>query len=285
MQNATLGILLTILAGITLASMDSLGKFLGQHYPVMQVVWSRYFFHALLVVVILLARGHRGFLRSRRPGLQAARSVTLLAVSLLIYTALIRIPLADATAVMFFAPVLVTLMSGLLLSERVTRVRILAVLAGFIGVLLIVRPGLHSDWYMLLPLAAALMLTTYLLLTRALAGSDDNTTTLFYTTAPGAVLLTLMLPLFWQMPETPHLFLMLATGALGALGHGLIVAAFAFAPASVLSPFLYSQILAAMVISLLIFGDPLTALMLAGTALLVGGGLSVWWAESRKADA
>ncbi len=277
-----LGIGLTVLAGAMLASMDAVGKHLSQYYPVLQVVWARYFFHAVLVLIPLCARYGTGFVHTRHPWLQGMRAATLIAVTGLLYLALIHVPLADATAIMFFAPVLVTVLSAIFLAERITAVRVGAVLAGFVGVLLIVRPGLDTSWYMLLPLASACMLSVYLLLTRALSGRDSTRTTLFYTTAAGALGLTLLLPLIWQMPVLVHWPLMLLMGALGALGHLCIISAFAFAPASVLSPFLYAQIVAAMIISVTVFADPLTAPMLAGTLLLVASGLTVWWRENRR---
>ena len=276
-----LGIAMTVVAGALLATMDAIGKHLAQQLPVLQVVWARYFFHALLVVFALLLRHGGGFLRSNHPWLQGIRSTALICVTGLLYLALVHVPLADATAVMFFAPVLVTVLSAVFLAERLTPVRVAAVLAGFAGVLLIVRPGFHSEWAMLLPLAGACMLTVYLLLTRALSGKDPSRVTLFYTTTVGAALLTLLLPLVWEVPAGGAVWLMFIMGGLGALGHFLIISAFAIAPASVLSPFLYSQILAAMVLSVAAFGDPLTLPMLAGTLLLVAGGLAVWWRESR----
>ncbi|MCP1673089.1 drug/metabolite transporter (DMT)-like permease [Natronocella acetinitrilica] len=280
-EKLLLGIAMTMMAGALLASMDALGKHLSQYYPVLQVVWARYFFHAALVLLALSARHGLSFVRTRHPWIQTIRGLMLITVTGLLYLALIRVPLADATAIMFFAPVLVTLLSGIFLSERITPVRVGAVMAGFAGVLLIVRPGFETDWFMLLPLGAACTLAVYLLLTRTLSGRDPTRTTIFYTTAMGTVALTLMMPLVWQMPGVGHLLLMVIMGALGATGHFLIISAFAHAPASVLSPFLYFQIISAMVISVAVFGDPLTATMLAGTLLLIGGGLAVWWRESR----
>lgn len=280
-----LGIGMTLAAGTALATMDAVGKQLSQTYPVLQIVWARYFFHAVLVLVVLSARHGVGFMRTSHPWMQTIRGLMLIAVTGLLYLALTRVPLADATAIMFFAPVLVTLLSAVFLAERITLVRVGAVLAGFIGVLLIVRPGFQTDLFMLLPVVSACTLAVYLLLTRALSGKDPVRTTIFYTTAMGTVAVSLLLPLVWQAPSLSHLLLMVLMGALGAIGHFFIISAFAFAPASALSPFLYAQILAAMVLSVVVFGDPLTATMLLGTALLVGSGLVVWWKESRPVAA
>lgn len=276
-----LGVGLTVLAGAMLATMDATGKYLQGELHVLQVVWGRYVFHTLIVFAVLSAHGGPAFLRARRPVLQTMRAGALLGATLCLYTALGYVPLADATAVQFFAPVLVTLVSGLFLREHVGPHRLGAVIAGFLGVVLIVRPGLPgTDWHMLLPLGAACMLSLYLLLTRQLAGWDGPGTTIFYTTALGAVVLSLLVPGVWRAPAPGELVLMVSMGALGAGGHLCLINAFGFAPASVLSPFLYAQIAWAAVLSVTWFGDPLTAPMLLGTLVLVGSGLYLWWRES-----
>lgn len=279
-RRLALGMVLTVAAGGMLASMDAVGKHLSGGLDVLQVVWARYSFHALIVFAALAYRGGFGFVRARRPGLQTLRSAALLGATLCLYTALVYVPLADATAVQFFAPVLVTLLSAVFLREQVGPRRITAVLAGFGGVMLIVRPGFgDTDPYLLLPLVAAVLLAMYLMLTRQLSGTDRQEATLFYTTALGAIVLSLLMPLVWEMPTAGELALMLVMGGLGAAAHLCLVVAFASAPASVLSPFLYAQLLWASVISLAYFGDPLTAMMLCGTLVLVGSGLYVWWRE------
>lgn len=276
------GIVAVIAAGAFLASMDATGKFLSARYGVLPVVWSRYAVHAVLVFAWLAARrGNAGFLRARRPGLQLLRGLALLGVTVCMYTALVHVPLASATAVMFFAPVLVTLLAGVLLGERIGGWRIAAVLSGFSGVLLIVRPGLSTDWHMMLPLLAAVFLAGYLLLTRHVSSRDNADSTLFHSTALAALALTLVIPWYWETPTTADTLRMLMMGGLGALGHGCIVLGFARAPASVLSPFLYSQILAASVLGILVFGDVVGPLTVAGATLLIAGGVINAWREAR----
>lgn len=280
-RHVAAGIALVVLAGTMLASMDALGKHLSVRLDVLQVVWARYAVQTVGVFAWLALRtGQLRFLRSRRPLTQTVRAAALLGVTISLYTALTYVPLADATAVMFFAPVLVTLLAGVFLGERVGPHRIAAVVVGFIGVLLVVRPGLSMDWAMLLPLVAALMLTLYLLVTRYISAHDHRHATVFYSTAVGALALSCVVPWHWQPPTALEWGLMLAMGCLGALGHVSIVVGFARAPASVLSPFLYSQLLAASALSVMVFGDPLAPLTIAGALLLVGGGLLIWLVES-----
>jgi drug/metabolite transporter (DMT)-like permease len=277
-----LGVLLTVAGGVSLAGMDAVGKHLTGELPVLQVIWARYFVHAVLVAGGLAVLDPRlGFLRSRRPGLQLLRAACLLSATLMMYTALTRIPLADATAVQFFAPVLVTLLAAAVLRERVDAVRLGAVAAGFAGVLLIVRPGVSSDPYLLLPVGSAATVACYLLLTRILAGSDDARATLFNTTALGAAALSLAVPAAWSAPSPGQWGWMLALGALGAVGHLCWVLAMRCAPASLLSPFLYAQLLAAALLSVVVFGDPVTVWLVAGGAVVVASGLVVTMAGRR----
>ncbi|MFD2237418.1 DMT family transporter [Aureimonas populi] len=276
------GILTTIVAGVLFASMDSLGKYLMGDLPIIQVVWARYAFHTILMGAYLAATTGKRFLHTNRPGLQVARGASLLATTGLMYSSLSRAPLADATAALFMAPIVVTLLSVLLLKEKIGPRRIGAIIAGFVGVLFILRPGLGAvEPFVLLAALAAFTNATYLLLTRALAGADDAASTQFNTTAVGAVMLTFAVFPFWQAPQAWQFALMVAMGGIGALGHFILVVAFSRAPASLLSPFLYSQVLAAAILSVTLFGDPLHPAMVLGTVLLVGSGLYIWWRENR----
>lgn len=275
------GILFVVASGVMLATMDSMGKHLSGRLGVLQVVWARYAVHTVIVFLWLAVRQRGfGFLRSRRPLAQGVRSFTLLGVTVFLYMSLLFVPLANATAVMFFAPVLVTVLAGIFLHEHVGPHRIVAVIMGFVGVLFIVRPGLAMDWHMLLPLVAAMMLSVYLLITRQVSEHDSRESTIFYSTALGAVALTCLIPWHWTAPGPMEMAMMFAMGVLGALGHVCIVLGFARAPASVLSPFLYTQLLAASVLSITVFGDPLGPVTILGAMLLMGGGLVIWWWES-----
>jgi drug/metabolite transporter (DMT)-like permease len=266
-----------IAAGFLLSGMDALGKWLMGAFPTQQVVWARYFFHTLIVGVVYTLREGPGFMRPRKPMLQAIRALTVLCVTFSIYSALRTISLADATAILFFAPVLVTLLAGLFLHERVGIQEWLAVLLGFVGVLFIVRPGFREiDSAMLLALLAAVSLAFYFVLTRALRGKDSEQTTLFHTTVAGAIILSLLIPLWW-VPPTPAQWLYLAlTGILGASGHFLLVKAFHLVSAPVLSPYLNAQLVAAALYSLVFFDDRLDLGFFVGAGLIVSAGTLVW---------
>lgn len=277
------GIILTILSGLALATMDTGAKYLTGRLPVLEVVWARYFFHAVLMTAWLAKTRGTTFLKTRRPLLQLARGGALLGATITMYFGLSKVPLADATAVMFFAPVLVTVLSVVFLGERIGLPRIAAVLAGFGGVLLIVRPGFaDTDPYLLLPLGAAVIVSLYYLLTRALSGPEENAATLFHTTAVGAVVLSFAVLVVWETPSTTEFALMLGIGALGALGHFCLVQGFAYASASTLTPFLYAQVLFAGIYSVVLIGDPLRPNLVIGAAILIASGLTIWWRENRR---
>jgi drug/metabolite transporter (DMT)-like permease len=271
------GILATIAAGFVLAAMDSLGKWLMQTLPTQQVVWARYFFHTLLVGLVFSLQSGPAFIRPNRPVLQLLRAACLLGVTLCLYFAIRTISLADATAILFFAPVLVTLLAGAILHEKVGAPEWLAVGIGFVGVLFVVRPGFRQlDPAMLLALLGALCLAFYFVLTRALKGKDSEQTTLFHTTAFGAVGLSCLMPLWWQAPSLSQWGLLVLMGVMGASGHFLLVKAFHLAQASLLSPFLNAQLVAATLYSMLIFEDRLGSGFFIGATLIVGAGLIVW---------
>lgn len=271
------GILATLAAGFILSAMDGLAKWLMQDLPTQQVVWARYFFHTLIVGVVFTLQSGAGFIKAKAPLLQLVRAICLMSVTLCLYFAIRTISLADATAILFFAPVLVTLLSGLFLREHVGVQEWLAVTIGFVGVLFIVQPEFRElQPAMLLAMLGAVSLSFYFVLTRALRGRDSEQTTLFHTTAVGALVLTLMLPIWWVSPSPIQWVFLVLTGAMGASGHFLLVKAFHLAPAPVLSPFLNGQLVAAVLYSMLFFNDRLGMGFFIGAALIVGAGLIVW---------
>ncbi len=283
-QRYALAVALVIAATSLFAVMDSLGKYLGASLSLLQIVWARYAIHTALTCAALGRSGDFGFLRPSKPGLQLARGACLLAGTLSMYEAIRHVPLADATAVQYLNPVLVTVLSALVLKERVGPRRWLAVAVAFLGALLIIQPG-RADfaWPVLLPLITAAALAGYMILTRLARQHERERVSLVYTTLPGAIVLTPLVPWFWTGATGPELALLAAAGGLSALGHGLLVLAFGRASASALSPFLYWQIAAAAILTVVFFGDPLRPAMLAGAALLAGSGLYIWSRERRAA--
>ena len=281
-QHHLRGILLIVAAVSTFALMDTTAKYLSRTYPVPGIVWARYAAQTLFLVVVLAPQLRLGLLRTRRPGLQILRGAILAASTVFFFSALALMPIAEAVAITFLSPLLLTAASAWLLKERVRRSAWAALLAGFFGVLIIIRPG--GEVFtpaVILPLLTAVSFAAYQLLTRKLAGVDSTMTTLFYSAIVGTVLLAPGLPLYWRFPESGFdaaLFAVL--GVLASVGHFVLIRAFEHAPPSVLAPFVYSQLVAVLVLGYLVFGDFPNGWSLLGMAIIVLAGA---WIAARQA--
>ncbi|MGQ7956374.1 DMT family transporter [Pseudomonas sp. SP16.1] len=276
------GIGLMVLATFLFASHDAMAKHLAGFYPIVLIVWVRYLVHTLLMAGIFLPQSGLRVLRSKRPGLQVLRALCLLAVSLLFTAGLMFIPLAEATAVIFLAPLLVTALSVPLLGERVSRGQWAAVSAGFIGVLVIVHPGgsLFTP-AVLLPLAAALCFSFYQLLTRRLSEVDSATTSNFFAGVVNTLAMSLLVPFVWQLPSLAHGLMMLALGGCGMLAHLLLTHAFRHAAPALLAPFGYVQIVFAGLLGWLAFRHTPDATALVGILIICLSGLAAVWQNRR----
>ncbi|MGE8415927.1 MAG: DMT family transporter [Pseudomonas sp.] len=278
------GIVLICLAVLLFASHDTLSKYLSAFYPIVMVVWARYVVHTLLMLVVFVPRsGFSAVVRTKRPGLQLLRALCMIGTSLLFTTGLRYIPLAEATAVNFLAPLLVTALSVPFLGERVSRAQWLAVLVGFVGVLIVVRPGgsLFTP-AILLPLGSALCFGFYQLLTRKLSGVDSPTTSNFLIGIINSLIMSALLPFFWSTPSLVHGLFMIGLGACGMFGHLLLTQAFRRAAPAMLAPFSYGQILFAGMYGYLIFGHTPDSYGLVGIAVICFSGLAVAWTQRKR---
>jgi drug/metabolite transporter (DMT)-like permease len=269
------GIALMCGAVACFACLDSSAKFLSRDMSVIQVVWARYAGAFVLAFVLSNPFNHPGLVESRRPFLQIGRSLALLVSSFLNFLALRYLQLDQALAITFSAPFLVALLAGPVLDEWVGLRRWVAIGVGFFGVLVVTRPGFGSIHpAALLSLAAAFTLAFYNVATRLLARSDSSGTTLFYSNFVGFIATTPLLPLVWTPPRgAVDVILMIAVGAFGAIGHYLLIVAHRLAPASLLSPFMYTQLLWAGTLGYLMFDDVPNRWTLAGAGIVVGSGL------------
>ena len=274
-QSHLKGILFIVLTTLCFVAMDTLAKALTQSYPVAQVVWARYIFHFLITVAVLGA-GRRLSLRTRRLKLQIFRSTLLIAATICFFTALAYMPLVEASVIAHAAPLVVTALSVPLLRETVGPWRWSAVAVGFIGVVIVVRPGLgvvHPAAFLVLGTAVCFAL--YQIATRRLSTTDSAHTTLLYTGITGAVATSLAVPFFWTAPDLTGWVLMVLTGAFGALSHFIFIKAHRWAPVSVLSPFLYTQLLWAVVAGLVFFGDFPDGWTIVGALVIAASGLFI----------
>jgi len=276
-------VLLIIATGTVLGGMDVTAKFLALEVPIIMVLWGRYFFHTVITFGYY-ARQTRSvrFLRAQRPWLQLVRAFCLFGATFFMYIAITRMQLGDAAAIQFLAPVLMTAFSGVLLGEHVGPRRWAAVGFGFIGVLLVARPGSGVlGWNALLPLATAFLLAGYMMLTRIIRDKDDPATTTFYSTALGALILSVLVIFYWKDLSAFQWSLMLTMGAAGAIGHFMLVKAFHSAEASMLAPFTYSQVIAAIAWGFIVFADVPSVWTLSGASVVIGSGLYIWYRETR----
>jgi len=286
MSRTLQGVLLQLVALALFVAMDALLKVLVATYPVPQLMFLRFVAHTVFVVGAVLAFTGSVPWRSRSPVLQTLRSASLAVANASLSVALIHVPLADATAVMFAAPVFTVALAALLLGEKVSARRWIGVGVGLAGVMVAIRPpfltGEPLHWAMLLPLITAAMNTVYQLLTRHLAAQDDPRTTFVHTSLAAMVITALAQPFVWVTPAAADLPWLLALGVLGAVGHCLLVLAFARAAASVLAPMSYTQLIWAGLAGVLVFGDWPDGWTLLGAAVITAGGVLVALPDRRS---
>ena len=272
------GALLCVAALALFACMDTVTKYLAQSHAVPLIVGVRYLGNLALMVAFLGPTHGQQMIRTQRTGLVWIRAGCLASASLLIGLALQRMPVAETTAITFLAPILLVVVAGPVLGERIGWVGWAATLFGFAGVLLIARPGsgLVASG-VLFVLCAVAMNLGYQLLSRVLAASETTFALLFYTALAGSILYGLAMPWFIE-DRAPSLFeamLFASLGLFGGLGHFLFTAAFRHAPASLLAPLNYLQLLWAGLLGYLVFGHVPDAVSLLGMAVIAGSGVLV----------
>lgn len=271
------GILLVLCAGLLLASHDGISKYLTQIYPLIMVIWLRYFVQTVAMILLFFPKMRWTILRTRRPWLQLLRAISLLSISLLFIAGLRYIPLAEATAVMFLAPLIVTVLSALVLHEKVSKGQWLAVSIGFLGVLLIVRPG--GELFtpaILLPVGGSICFAIYQLLTRRLASTDHAVTSNFLSGLFGTLALTLLLPGEYSLEVASFdLMLMLLLGLLAMTAHMLLTMGLKYSSAATLAPFTYGQIIFAGIVGYFAFAQLPDALAILGVLIISCSGLAV----------
>jgi drug/metabolite transporter (DMT)-like permease len=279
-------VLLVVGAVACFAVSDTIVKFLTQHYPVPLLVFARFGLQALATVLVLAPGMGWDLVRTPQPRLQILRGVMMIGSSLCFINALRWLPLADATAINYTTPILVVLLSVGLLKERMTRSRWAFVAVGFAGMLLIVRPGasiLHGA--ALLALCGAGFYALFQILTRRLRGEDPRVT-LFYPALCATLVMTLTLPFLDYRVDMPwtHVALVATFGAIATMGHFMFILAFRHAPASALTPFTYAQLVWAVALGWLAFGNFPDRFSLTGIAIIAASGLLLAWHERRRAQ-
>lgn len=284
-QQTSLGIIMVLMATMIIAVQDSTGKFLVATYSVFLVAWGRYFF-STVVMLLLFSRDHPfQLMRSKHPFIQLARGSCVVCATLSLIHALSVVPLADAVAIAFIAPFIVTILSIFVLGEQVGWRRMTAIIVGLAGVLFVIKPGFESfQPEALLVLICAFCFSCYQIMTRMISHDEDPRTSLLWSSIVGTVILTAMLVVTWEPIALPHWPFFVFMGACGVLSHFLMIKALGYAPASLLQPYFYAQMLWVVLIGWLIFGELPDALSWLGIAIIVSAGLYVWWRERVRAS-
>ena len=282
-----IGLALICGTALCFACLDSTAKYLNHFVDTIMVVWARYAGAFVLALIISNPVSRPGLMVSQRPWLQIGRSLLLLGSTVFNFVALIWLQLDQTTAIMFSTPFLVAVLSGPILGEWVGWRRWCAILVGFAGVLLVTRPGfggIHPA--ALLCVLSVLSYGFYMIATRLLARCDSSETTLFYSNTVGVVLMSAIVPFFWITPHDPYIIgLMVLTGALGSIGHYLLIIAHRLAPPSVLAPFLYTQLIWVIALGYFVFGDLPNHWTIAGAGIVVASGLYLLHRERRVGKA
>ena len=280
-----IGILLMLGAGLCFAALDATSKHLTQTFSVPMLVWARYTVHFVLMVIFLAPSMRARLIATRRPVALIARALMLVGTTGFAMAGISIMPLAESTAFLFVTPMIVVLLASWLLKESVSRGRWIAIAAGFAGALLIARPGgaLSVQGIILMSLAAGCY-SIYQVQTRQMSLTENTVTMLFYTALVGTVSMSLAAPLFWggPMPDAWQGLGIASLGIYGGTGHLLMTRAFRHAPASTLSPFLYAQLVWAMLLGWMFYDHLPDLLSVTGMAVIAGSSLSIALSERFK---
>jgi drug/metabolite transporter (DMT)-like permease len=277
-------IALILMAMAILPLIDVCAKYLGQQgIPVFQMVWGRFFFGSAFTLLFALKVAGTAAVMPSHPWLQSSRAALLILGTACFFWALRYLPIADTLAIYFVQPILITALSPLLLGERVDMRRWIMVFVGFIGVLVIIRPGFQSlNPGVFFALGAGVSSSLYILLTRHLTGTISPVVTTFQTNIIGALALTAAMPLIWQTVSLNQWLLLGALGFFAILGHYFITKAYNFAEASLLSPLGYAEMVSAVFFGWYFFGDFPDLWTFAGVTILIGCALYISWKERSK---
>jgi drug/metabolite transporter (DMT)-like permease len=281
-QNTRLGIWLMVATTLVFAAQDGISRHLASNYSVMMVVMVRFWVFGLFVIALaaLSTGGLRAAARSRMPWVQLARGVILVAEICVMVVGFVKLGLIEAHAVFASYPLMIAALSGPILGEKVGWRRWAAIMVGFIGILVILQPGIavFSPWA-LVPLLAALMFAVYGLLTRYVARKDPAPVSFFWTGVVGAVAMTPFGLANWTWMTPADWGWMAVLCCTAVLGHWLMIRAYAVAEASAIQPFAYLQLVFASGIGLFLFGEVLRLNVAIGAGIVVAAGIFTLWRQ------
>ncbi len=278
------GIALMCAAVGLFACLDTTAKYLNTQMDSLEIVWARYTSAFILTLFVSNPVTQPNLLRTARLGLQITRAVLLVLSTALNFLALRWLQLDEALSIIFTFPFIVAIASGPMLGEWIGWRRWSAIGFGFCGVLLITRPGFGAVHpAALFSLAATICYGFYAVMTRIVSRTDSNQTSLFYNNLVGALVMLPVIPFVWQMPASWVIALMLlGTGVLGSVGHYCLISGHKLAPASVLSPFIYTQLIWVVIFGYVVFDHVPNGWTIAGAVIVIGSGLYLLYRERKR---
>ena len=275
-------IILNLSAWVMLPIMDGFAKYLSSTLPVLQITWSRYFFTVVIVLPVMLIFFRKNLTWTEQPKLQLIRGLILFCANILFFYSISIISLAKALTLAFIAPLIVTALSPFLLGEKVGYKRWAAVITGFIGSLIVIRPGfVELNLASIAALGTGVLYGFYLIITRKLHDSDNPLLTLLLTGIVGAVLGSLIIPTVWVSPTITEWYMMFATGFFASLGHLFLILSLRYADASKLAPFGYFEIVTSIIIGYYFFNHFPDSWTFLGLFIIISSGIYIFRREHK----
>jgi drug/metabolite transporter (DMT)-like permease len=275
-RDLVVGALLMVAATFCFVSLDSILKLLAARHDVLFLAWGRNLFQVVYLAAAMPFLGARRMLVTRHPLVQLCRGAMLVGTTVFIVLALKAMPLAQTYAITFSAPLIATILAMIFLKERPSLMRWVWILIGFAGVMVALQPTApDAGAHLVFPLAMALANAGYHVLTRAIAGDEDPLAMLFHVGFFALLLTSLALPWAWSAMAAWEWGLLAVGGAFGTLAHLLLIAALRRAPTAVVSPMIYTQIIAACLLGYVVFGEVPTLATLLGAGIVVASGVAL----------
>ena len=274
-------IILNLSAWVMLPIMDGFAKYLSSTIPILQITWSRYFFTVIFVLPIMLIFYRKNFKWTEQPKLQLIRGLLLFCANILFFYSISVISLAKALTLAFIAPLIVTILSPILLGEKVGFRRWAAVITGFIGSLIVIRPGfVEVNLASIAALGTGVLYGFYLIVTRKLHNSDHPLLTLLLTGVVGAIIGSMIMPYVWINPTINEWYMMFAIGFFATLGHLFLILSLRYADASKLAPFGYFEIITNIIIGYYFFNHFPDSWTFLGLFVIIVSGIYIFRRES-----
>ena len=276
-------VILNISAWMLLPLMDGIAKYLSQEIHFLQVVWGRYFFMAVFSILITSLFFKKNLIFPKLIKIQILRSSFLFLSTIFFFYAISVISMAEAITLSFISPIIATILSFVILKEKVGPRRWIAVLAGFVGVLFVIRPGFNEiNLASIAAVGAGICYAFYLISTRKLSATDNPLMTLIFTGFTGCIVISLIVPFFWTSLSLSQWVLLISLAAIGTMAHFLIILSLSYAEASKLAPLGYSEIIMNVIIGYYFFGDFPDQWIWLGLIIIVASGIYISLRETKK---